>query len=171
MKDHGSPGREQEEELPKRVVPKYLPWFRGKNGLTEPEEFLSVFKRACRAARVLQIYLAELMTTCLKNIDAKWMDSWIQHHSTQSQIWTEVHWAFWSHFEDPNATTIWLMQIQKLRMGENRAQRFMDQFKSFATKLKWNLQEEDVIYQFKMGLPQWILTQLSTAELNFILMT
>ena len=33
----------------------------------------------------------------------------------------------------------------------------------------WNLQEEAVIYQFKMGLLQWILTQLSTAESNFIL--
>ena len=54
-------------------------------------------------------------------------------------------------------------------MRENGAQRYMDQFKSLATKLGWNLQEEAVIYQFKMGLPRWILTQLSTAESNFIL--
>ena len=46
MENHGLPGREREKELPKRVVLKYLPQFRGKNGLTEPEEFLSVFKRA-----------------------------------------------------------------------------------------------------------------------------
>ena len=46
MEDHGLPGREREEGPPKRVVPKYLPQFRGKNGLTEPEEFLSVFKIA-----------------------------------------------------------------------------------------------------------------------------
>ena len=80
------------------------------------------------------------------------MDSWIQDHPTQSQIWTEVHLAFQSHFEDPNAATIWLTQIQELRMGENGAQRYVDQFKLLAIKLEWNLQEENVIYQFKMGL-------------------
>ena len=31
------------------------------------------------------------------------------------------------------------------------------------------MQEEAVIYQFKTGLLQWILTQLPTTELNFIL--
>ena len=56
-------------------------------------------------------------------------------------------------------------------MGENRAQRYVDQFKLLATKLVWNLQEEALIYQFKTSLLQWILTQLSTAELNFILTT
>ena len=56
-------------------------------------------------------------------------------------------------------------------MGENRAQRYVDQFKLLATKLMWNFQEEALIYQFKTSLLQWILTQLSTAELNFILTT
>ena len=91
MEDHGLPGKKQEEGLPKRMVPKYLPQFRGKNGLTEPEEFLSVFKRACQATGVLQVYFTQLMMICLENIDTKWMDSWIQDHLTQSQIWTEVH--------------------------------------------------------------------------------
>ena len=50
MEDHGLPGKRWEEELPKRVVPQYLSQFKGKNELTEPEEFLSVFKRACSAA-------------------------------------------------------------------------------------------------------------------------
>ena len=99
------------------------------------------------------------------------MDSWIQDHPTQSQIWTEMCWAFWSHFEDPNATAIWLAQIWKLKIGENRAQRYVDHFKLLAMKLKWNLQEETTIYQFKTGLLWWILTQLLTAESNFILTT
>ena len=54
-------------------------------------------------------------------------------------------------------------------MGDNGAQKYVDQFKSVAVKLGWNLQEEAVIYQFKTGLLQWILTQLPTTELNFIL--
>ena len=62
----------REKKLPKRIVLKNLPQFRGKNGLTEPEKFLSVFKRACQAAGMPQVYLAELITTCLENIDAKW---------------------------------------------------------------------------------------------------
>ena len=59
------------------------------------------------------------------------------------------------------------LQIQELRMGENGAQRYMDQFKSLATKLGWNLQEKAVIYQFKMGLLDVdILMKLVIIEAN-----
>ena len=51
-----------------------------------------------------------------------------------------------------------LPQIWELRMRENGTQRYMDQFKLLAMKLEWNLQEEAIIYQFKTGLLQLILT-------------
>ena len=95
-------------------------------------------------------------------------NKWIHGYRT-IQHRAEHGWRCTKLFKHPNAATVWLTQIWELKIREISAQKYMDQFKSLATKLGWNLQEKSIIYQFKMGLPQWILTQLSIAKSNFML--
>ena len=55
-------------------------------------------------------------------------------------------------------------------MGAEGLQRYADQFIELASRLRWGLDEENTIYQFKAGLLPWLAEQLSAAEANFNLM-
>jgi hypothetical protein len=55
-------------------------------------------------------------------------------------------------------------------MDNQGAQRYVDQFITLAKRLHWKMDDEAVIYQFKSGLSKWLLSQISTAESNHLLL-
>lgn len=150
-------------------LPSNLPHFRGKSGIEDPQEFLEVFNRTCRASGIKVTRYPTIMALCLDNIDARWMESWLDKNLTTRTSWTEVESAFISHFQNPNASAIWLAQMRSLKMENFNVQRYSDQFMKLAEKLHWNLESEMAIYQYKSGLTHWMLDQLSVAESNHLL--
>lgn len=151
-----------------RRIPNKLPHFKGKNGIEDIDEFLSNFRRICRASNIPENQCADIMCTCFENVDAEWLEQWIDTNPEQSRVWLQLEQACRAHFENPNAMALWLSQIRELRMTEG-AQRYSDKFLKLARRLRWNLDDEMVIYQYKLGLPRILIRQLSVAESNYLL--
>ena len=49
-------------------------------------------------------------------------------------------------------------------MDNGGVQCYSDKFIKLATRIGWNLTGSTATYQFKKGLPGWMLRQLATAE-------
>ena len=72
--------------------------------------------------------------------------------------------AFIAHFQHPDIQSVLLGKIHKLKMDGDGVQRYSDRFIQLATRVGWNLNDRTAVYQFKKGLPNWLLCQLATAE-------
>jgi hypothetical protein len=49
-------------------------------------------------------------------------------------------------------------------MGNEGIQRYTDEFVGLANKLRWGLDNDVTIYQYKLGLPVWMMESLTAAE-------
>ena len=56
------------------------------------------------------------------------------------------------------------MVFQALRVDSIGVQRYSEQFMRLAMRLRWDFRGDLVIFQYKNGLPGWLMEQLSTAE-------
>jgi len=70
-----SPERREPTRPPRRKLPSGLPRFRGSKGLKDPNEFLSEFYRICRASGVFEEHMAEVLSTCLEQVDSEWLET------------------------------------------------------------------------------------------------
>jgi hypothetical protein len=153
-----------------RKLPHGLPRFKGANGTEDPGEFLNVFRRMCLAEGYPEALMAIALSTRLDDSDAIWLESCIAERPEIMSKWSGLERTFMEHFENPNANATHLSQIRALKMDANiGVQRYSDQFINLAHKLKWQLNDEAVIYQFKLGLTRSLIQQLSTVEANHIL--
>jgi len=150
-------------------VPRGLPSFRGSKGIADPQEFLDVFTRICRANGTKPSRYPVLLALCLDSIDARWLESWLGRNWTPQLKWKDVVTIFITHFQNPNTSAQWMSQIRALRMDKDGVQRYSDQYLRLAERLHWNLADETTIYQYKSGLSNWMLDQLSVAESNHLL--
>jgi hypothetical protein len=148
-------------------IPSNLPKFRGNAGVEDPQEFLDQLGRICRANGVAESRFSTILPVCLDSVDGRWFEAWMKEH--QEHTWKDAEKAFIAHFQNPNATAIWMSEIRALKMGRNGVQRYADQFVRLAEKMKWSMTDESVIYQFKLGLEPWLVEQLSIAESNHLL--
>ena len=111
-------------------VPRKLPKFRGhlgSFGIVDAKEFLEVFVRCCRANGVSLGHYPALLATCLDNVDAKWLESWLDSNLDSSTTWNDIEKAFIGHFQDPNAAALWMFQLKSLKMGKDGVQKYSDQ--------------------------------------------
>ena len=72
--------------------------------------------------------------------------------------------SFISHFQHLNAAILWQDKIRQLRVDETGVQRYTDQFVRLAGRLNWKLSSETAIYQYKQGLPEWMLDSIVSTE-------
>ena len=86
----------------------------------------------------------------------------------QQITWSELSEAFITHFRHPNARIVWLDKIKTLKMDSHGVQRYTDQFIRLAKHLGWNLRSDEAVYQYKQGLPSWLLDSLISAEMALI---
>ena len=151
-------------------VPTGLPKFRGEEkGMKDPAEFLEAFKRRCVAHGIAKHRYAKILPLCMDSIDGKWLDKW-QPQGNGGDVWEQLEHDFLQHFQHPNINAHLQSKIRRLKMGAEGLQRYADQFIELASRLRWGLDEENTIYQFKAGLLPWLAEQLSAAEANFNLM-
>jgi len=109
-------------------IPRRLPHFRGKDGIDDPQEFLEIFTRICRASGIRVGRYPAILAICLDNVDACWFESWLDNHLTNKTTWKEVSVAFISHFQNPNMNAQWLAQIRALRMDHSGVQDILINF-------------------------------------------
>ena len=152
-------------------IPSGLPKFRnGKEGIDDPEEFLGQFRKVCVAHSVEEKRYIQILPLCLDGVDGKWLERWLSTKDNLNMIdWSEVCDAFKRHFQHPNQSMVWLDQIRGLHMTADGVQRYSDLFLRLADKLGWSLTSEEAIYQYKSGLKEGMLRQLSIAEANHLL--
>src|SRR5271168_1291242 len=81
-----------------------------------------------------------------------------------TMLWEDFGAAFISHFQHPNAAILWQDKIRQLRVDDTGVQRYTDQFVRLAGRLNWKLSSETAIYQYKQGLPEWMLNSIASAE-------
>jgi hypothetical protein len=143
----------------KIVVPSGLPKFRQGSQHGEPVEFLEAFKKVMDAHEIPEERFIKLLPLCLDNVDGQWLKT-----VNQNAKWNAIYALFIGHFQHPNANILWQEQIRKLKMDGSGVQRYTDQFVSLAHKLGWNLNGNEAIYQYKVGLPDWLNDSLASAE-------
>ena len=90
---------------------------------------------------------------------------WLVHGKPS---WKQIRTEFLRHFQNANAGAEWLHQLRNLKMEEN-LQGYADEFLTLLYKIGWDSTSDMAIYQFKMGLPRWMVGQLSTAEAQHML--
>src|SRR5271168_319404 len=81
-----------------------------------------------------------------------------------TMLWEDFGAAFISHFQHPNAAILWQDKIRQLRVDDTGVQRYTDQFVRLAGRLNWKLSSETAIYQYKQGLPEWMLDSIASAK-------
>jgi hypothetical protein len=142
-----------EEVKPQRtsriVVPSNMPKFRQNGPYNEPTEFLDAFTDVMRAHEIPVERYSKLLVLCLDSVDSQWIKNVVQSEWT----WDRVNREFTSHFQHPNAIAIWQEKIRNLKMDNTGVQRYTDQFIRLAQRLRWDLNGEVAIYQYKQGLP------------------
>ena len=152
----------------KKVVPNKLPKFR-QGHIDDPMEFLEVFLMTMRAHAIPEEEYQSLLILCLDSIDRQWLLDFEDSKSLNQQItWSELSEGFITHFRHPNARIVWLDKIKTLKMDSHGVQRYTDQFIRLAKHLGWNLRSDEAVYQYKQGLPSWLLDSLISAEMALI---
>ena len=84
--------------------------------------------------------------------------------ATESQVKKE----FLKHFVNPNANAENLHKLRNLKMNGN-VQQYSDEFITLLHKIGWDSASDVAIYQYKSGLPRWIVSHLSTAESQYLI--
>ena len=148
-------------------MPSGLPKFKGSTGIKDAEEFINIFVRVCRANSLSEDTFATMLLTCLEDIDASWLECWLESSGKQS-TWKEVKTEFLKHFVNANANAENLHKLRNLKMNSD-VQQYADEFLTLLYKVGGNPASDTAIYQFKSGLPKWIVNQLSTAESQHLL--
>ena len=146
----------------KNIVPSNLPKFRHDNKFEEPVEFLESFNKVMKAHNINEDRYLQLMPLCLDSVDGQWL-------ATNSEVLKALDWsdfmnAFIEHFQHPNAAVIWQDKIRQLHVDSTGVQKYTDQFIRLAKRLEWELDSTTAIYQYKQGLPDWILDSITAAE-------
>jgi len=143
-------------------VPNNLPVFRsGRNGIEDPLEFIEHFERICKANQIQDKRYVALMALCVDSTDVQWIEKFSKENDVS---WEVFQMAFIAHFQHPDIQSVLLGKIHKLKMDGDGVQRYSDRFIQLATRVGWNLNDRTAVYQFKKGLPNWLLCQLATAE-------
>ena len=105
----------------------------------------------------------QLLPLCLDSVDGQWLSNYIL--GAGEETWEDFKNAFIAHFQHPNAKSIWQeKKIRNLRVASAGVQRYTDQFVKLASRLGWDLSSETAVFQYKQGLPDWMLNSVSTAE-------
>jgi len=151
----------------KPKMPVKFPEFRGKHGIYDAEEFLHRFIRVSRAAGLQEQHYLDALLTCLTERDANWLEHWV--FSTPEVCWSQISREFLDHFKSLNNKTEWLRKLQKLEM-KSSIQEYTDEVLDLMHKLNWDTSSEEAIVQYKLGLPRWILSQLSSFESHDLVM-
>ena len=146
----------------KIVVPSNLPKFRHENKFEEPVEFLEAFNKVVKAHNINEDRYLQLLPLCLDSVDGQWL-------ATNSEVLKALDWndfmnSFIEHFQHPNAAVIWQDKIRQLHVDSTGVQKYTDQFIRLAKRLEWELDSTTAIYQYKQGLPEWILDSITAAE-------
>ncbi|MGH2611975.1 MAG: RNase H-like domain-containing protein [Rhabdochlamydiaceae bacterium] len=151
----------------KPKMPVKFPEFRGKYGIYDAEEFLHRFIRVSRAAGLREQHYLDALLTCLTERDANWLEHWV--FSTFEVSWAQISREFLDHFKSMNNKTEWLRKLQKMEM-KSSIQEYTDEVLDLMHKLDWNTSSEEAIVQYKLGLPRWMLSQLSSFESHDLVM-
>ena len=146
----------------KIIVPSNLPKFRHENKFEEPIEFLESFNKVMKAHNISEDRYLQLLPLCLDSVDGQWL-------ATNSEVLKALDWSdfmnsFIEHFQHPNAAVSWQDKIRQLHVDNNGVQKYTDQFIRLAKRLEWELDSTTAIYQYKQGLPEWILDSITAAE-------
>jgi len=159
---------EKEEKI---KMPSNLPKFRGKDGIKDPEEFINRFNRLCMANGVSKSHFGAILIANLENNEANWLERWMQAFlkvKSHQPTWEEISEEFLKHFRNINSKMEWEFKLRNLKMTSD-VQFYSDEFLTLMYKAGWISTSETAIYQYKLGLPKWIVTQLNTIEGQYIL--
>src|SRR5271166_2576014 len=103
-----------------------------------------------------------ILSLCLDSVDGQWLKDWKEEYKNN---WKYLSKAFIAHFQHPNAMVIWQDQIHSLKMDNTiGVQRYTDQFVKLARRIRWDLDGEVAIYQYKKGLPNWLIDSLTASK-------
>jgi hypothetical protein len=145
----------------KVTVPTNIPKFRQHGQFEEPVEFLEAFEKVLVAHEIPEERYIKLLPLSLDSVDGQW----IKNNSKIADCsWEEIKQQFIGHFRNPNAMMVWQDQIRGLKVDKSGVQRYTDQFIRLANRLSWSLKSEIAIYQYKMGLPEWMLNSITASE-------
>ena len=145
------------------VVPSNLPKFRQGMNSVEPIEFMENLVKIFEAHEIEEDRYDVLLALCLDPVDQQWLTNWKNDNSRGT--WNELKDGFIAHFQHPNAMVLWQDEILSLKMEQmGSVQRYTDQFLRLVKKLGWDLNSEIAIYQYKRGLPNWLIESLTASE-------
>jgi hypothetical protein len=151
------------EETKRAIVPTNLPKFRQGEQTEEPAEFVEAFERIMTAHAIAAERYLQLLPLCLDTVDGQWLSSYIAGTKDENS-WEDFKEAFIAHFQHPNAESLWQERIRNLRVTSTGVQRYTDQYIKLASRLGWNLASGTAVFQYKQGLPDWMLNSVSTVE-------
>ena len=110
---------------------------------------------------MLEQHYFDVLLTCLNERDANWLENWVDSHPDVP--WKSISSEFIDHFKSVNAKSDWLRKLRKLEMKAT-VQEYTDEALELMHKLAWDTMSEEAIMQYKLGLPRWMLNQLSSFE-------
>ena len=117
-------------------------------------EFVEQFERVCIANGIEKERYIQLITLCLDSTDVQWVTQETKGSETKI-LWSDFWERFTAHFQHPNASVVWLDQINNLKVDNSGVQRYSDRFVRLSTRLGWDLQGETAICQCFGGIKKW----------------
>jgi hypothetical protein len=140
-----------------------LPKF--KEGNQDPSEFLEDLQRHLVAYEVDEERYLAVFPMCLDADANRWLTRWTeQARKERSEIsWDRVKKAFSTRFQHHHRSAVLKEKWRSLRMAPNAAGKYCDMFLQLMTQLDLEPTDEQVVYQFKVGLTEGARRQVSNA--------